>query len=149
GRTGGIEFPGGQATDFPISLGESRMLPEFENAVAGMKEGETRTFALTFPADYHGKEVAGKDAEFTLTVKSVEAGIVPEVDAEFARAFGIASGSVDDLKAENAANLKLEVKPKIEVKVKEQVFGALRQQALFVVPKSLGEIETPDRKQGT
>ena len=77
GKTGGIEFPGGQASDFPIVLGEGRMLPEFETAVAGMSDGETRTFALTFPADYHGKEVAGKDAEFTLTVKSVEAGIVP------------------------------------------------------------------------
>ena len=147
GRTGGVEFPGGQATDFPIILGEGRMLPEFETAVAGMSEGETRTFALTFPADYHGKEVAGKDAEFTLTVKSVEAGIVPEVDAEFARTFGIASGSVDDLKAEIAANLKLELKRKIETKVKEQVFAALRQHALFVVPKSLVEMETQNMVQ--
>jgi len=147
GKTGGIEFPGGQATDFPIILGEGRMLPEFETAVAGMSAGETRTFTLTFPADYHGKEVAGKEAEFTLTVKSVEAGIVPEVDAEFARTFGIASGSVDDLKAEIAANLKLELKRKIEVKVKEQVFTALREHALFVVPKSLVEIEAQNMLQ--
>jgi len=147
GKTGGVEFPGGQATDFPIILGEGRMLPEFEAAVAGMSEGETRTFMLTFPSDYHGKEVAGKNAEFTLTVKAVEAGIVPEVDAEFARAFGIASGSVDDLKAEIAANLKLELKRKIEVKVKEQVFAALRQHALFVVPKSLVEIESQNMKE--
>jgi len=147
GKTGGIEFPGGQATDFPIILGEGRMLPEFETAVAGMNEGEPRTFSLTFPADYHGKEVAGKEAEFTLTVKSVEAGIAPEVDAEFARTFGIASGSVDDLKAEIAANLKLELKRKIEVKVKEQVFSALRQNATFVVPKSLVEIETQNMMQ--
>ena len=123
GKIGGVEFPGGQASDFPIVLGEGRMLPEFEAVLPGMTEGETRTFTLTFPADYHGKEVAGKEAEFALTVKRVEGGIVPAVDAEFARAFGIASGSVDDLKAEIAANLKLELKRKIETKVKEQVFA--------------------------
>src|SRR5207247_4885718 len=67
--------------------------------------------------------------------------------AEFARAFGIASGSVDDLKAEIAANLRLELKRKIEVTVKEQVFAALRQHALFVVPKSLVEIETQNMMQ--
>ena len=147
GRTGGVEFPGGQATDLPIVLGEGRMLPEFEAAVLGMAEGETCTFALTFPADYHGKDVAGKEAEFTLTVKSVEAGILPEVDAGFARAFGIASGNLDDLNAEIAANLKLELKRKIETRIKEQVFAALRQQALFVVPKSLVEMETQNMAQ--
>ena len=60
GTIDGVEFPGGQARDFPITLGEGRMLPEFEAAVAGMQAGETKTFPLTFPADYHGKEVAGK-----------------------------------------------------------------------------------------
>jgi trigger factor len=147
GKVGGVEFPGGQASDFPIVLGEGRMLPEFEAALVGMSEGETRTFTLTFPADYHGKEVAGKEAEFALTVKRVEGGTVPPVDAEFARAFGIASGSVDDLKAEIAANLKLELKRKIEAKIKDQVFGALRQQALFVVPKSLVEAEAQNMAQ--
>jgi trigger factor len=147
GRTGGVEFPGGKAVDFPIVLGESRMLPGFETAILGMKEGETRVFALTFPADYHGKEVAGKEAEFTLTLKAVEAGSAPDVDVEFARAFGIASGNTDELRAEIAANLKLELKRKIEAKVKEQVFGALRQLALFVVPKSLVEIEAQNMAQ--
>ena len=66
GRIDGVEFPGGQAKDFAIILGEGRMLPEFEAAVTGMQAGETKVFALTFPADYHGKEVAGKNAEFTL-----------------------------------------------------------------------------------
>ena len=72
---------------------------------------------------------------------------MPEVDAEFARAFGIASGSVDELRAEIAANLKLELKRKIEAKVKEQVFAALRQKALFVVPKSLVEAEMQNMMQ--
>ena len=147
GRIDGAEFPGGNARDFPIVLGEGRMLPEFETALTGMKSGETKTFELTFPADYHGKEVAGKKAEFELAAKTVEHGVAPEVDAEFARAFGIASGSVDELRAEIASNLRLELKRKIEAIVKEQVFGALRQKAMFVVPKSLVEAEMQNMMQ--
>jgi trigger factor len=141
GRIDGEEFPGGQAKDFTIILGEGRMLPEFEAAVTGMQAGETKVFRLTFPADYHGKDVAGKEAEFTLQVHAVSVPVLPEVDAEFARAFGVASGDIDELKAEIAANLRLELKRKIEAKVKEQALGALRKNALFAVPRSLVEAE--------
>ena len=141
GRIDGVEFPGGQARDFAIQIGEGRMLPEFEQAVTGMQAGETKTFELTFPADYHGKEVAGKPAQFTLTVKSVAAPQQPELDAAFAKAFGIASGSLDELRAEIEANLKLELKRKIESKLKEQALAALRRKAEFTLPKSLVEIE--------
>ena len=147
GKTDGVEFPGGQARDFPIVLGEGRMLPEFEAALAGMKAGDVKAFELTFPADYHGKEMAGKKAEFELDVKQVEQGIAPAVDEEFARAFGIASGSVDELKSEITANLELERKRKVDANLKEQVFGALRQKALFVVPKSLVEAEMQNMMQ--
>ena len=137
GRIDGVEFAGGQAKDFAIVVGEGRMLPEFEAAVTGMQAGETRVFTLTFPADYHGKEVAGKEAEFTLTVQSVSAPELPAVDAEFARAFGVPSGSLDELRAEITANLKLEMKRKIEGKVKDQALDALRKSALLAVPRSL------------
>jgi trigger factor len=120
GTIDGVAFPGGQASDFSIVLGEGRMLPEFETAVAAMKEGESTTFGLTFPADYHGKEVAGKIAQFSLTVKSVEAGHLPELDGDFVRTFGVASGELDDLKAEIASNLGLELKRKIETAVKAE-----------------------------
>ena len=102
-------FEGGQAKDFAIVLGEGRMLPEFEAALIGMKAGETKTFELTFPEDYHGKEVAGKTAEFDVTVKAVAEPQLPDVDAEFAKAFGVASGNVDELRAEVRANLEREV----------------------------------------
>ncbi len=141
GRIEGVEFPGGQARDFAIVLGEGKMLPEFEAAVTGMKAGETKSFSLTFPADYHGKEVAGKAADFTLTVKSVSRPVLPEVDAEFAKAFGIASGSLDELRAEIAANLRLELKRKIETKLKEQALAALRAKAELALPRSLVELE--------
>ena len=71
GTIDGTEFAGGQARDFAITLGEGKMLPAFENALAGMQAGEQKTFSLTFPDDYHGKEVAGKEAQFVLKAKSI------------------------------------------------------------------------------
>jgi trigger factor len=147
GRIDGVEFPGGQAKDFTITIGEGRMLPAFEAAVTGVQAGDSKVFQLTFPADYHGKEVAGKDAEFTLQVHSVSAPALPEVDAEFVRAFGVPSGEVDDLKAEITANLRLELKRKIETKVKEQALAALRQHAQFAVPRALVEAEAQNMAQ--
>jgi trigger factor len=137
GRIDGVEFPGGQATDFPILLGEGRMLPEFETALAGANPGEAKTFALTFPADYHGKEVAGRKADFELTVKAVDAPVLPALDEEFARAFGIADGRIEGLRAEVESNLRLELKRKVESVVKDQALAGLRSRAQFALPKSL------------
>lgn len=147
GRIDGVEFQGGQAKDFAINLGEGRMLPEFEAAVAGLQAGESKVFRLTFPADYHGKDVAGKEAEFTLQALSVTVPVLPDVDAEFARAFGVASGDIEELKSEIADNLRLELKRKIESKVKEQALAALRQKADFAVPRSLVEGEAQNMAQ--
>jgi trigger factor len=142
GTIDGIEFPGGQAKDFAITLGEGRMLPGFEAALAGVSPGDTRTFPLLFPADYHGKEVAGKEAQFALTVKQVTTPRLPELDEKFATAFGIKSGSVADLRTEIESNLKLELKRKIESVLKEQALKGLRASAAMSLPKSLVEQES-------
>jgi trigger factor len=141
GTIDGLEFPGGQAQDFAINLGEARMLPEFEAALQGAAKGETRAFALTFPADYHGKEVAGKTAQFSLTVKQVTAPDVPPLDSAFAKAFGIKSGSVDELRAEVESNLRLELKRKLDALLKDQALKGLRQTTQLTLPKSLVEQE--------
>jgi trigger factor len=142
GTLDGVAFAGGQAEDFPIALGEGRMLPEFETAIAGMKAGEEKTFPLTFPADYHGKEVAGKQAQFALTVKSVERPRVPALDSAFATAFGIKSGSVDDLRKEVASNLRLELKRKVDSNLRDQAMRALRETTQVALPESLVAMET-------
>ena len=142
GTIDGVEFPGGQAKDFTVELGEGRMLPEFEAALAGAAAGGHVAFPLTFPADYHGKDVAGKTAQFVLDVRKVLAAELPPLDDAFAKAFGIASGRLDDLRAEVSANLQLELKRKVESVVKEQVFAGLRSLAKFALPKSLVEIES-------
>ncbi len=141
GTIDGVEFPGGQAKDFAIALGEGRMLPEFEAAVTGTKAGDSKTFLLDFPADYHGKEVAGKTAQFALAVKQVAAPEVPPLDSKFATEFGIKSGQVTDLRAEVAANLRLELKRKVESTLKEQALKGLRANTQLSLPKSLVDLE--------
>jgi trigger factor len=147
GTIDGVEFGGGQARDFAITLGENRMLPEFEAALPGHSAGDTVEFDLVFPADYHGKEVAGKRAHFVLTVKAVEETRLPPLDTEFAKAFGIQSGTLDDLRAEVRQNLELEMKRRIETVVKEQVLRGLRSKADFAVPASLVDIEAMNMLQ--
>jgi trigger factor len=142
GTIDGVEFAGGQARDFAITLGEARMLPEFEEALRGMKAGERKTFALTFPADYHGKDVAGKQAQFAIVVHAVERPSVPALDDAFATAFGVKSGKVDDLRAEVAANLRLELKRKVETKLREQAMRALREKTTVALPSSLVDSES-------
>ena len=149
GTIDGVEFAGGQARDFPIVLGEGRMLPEFEAAITGAAAGDAREFPLTFPADYHGREVAGKEARFTLTVHRVEAPETPALDSEFAKAFGIASASVDDLRREVEANLRLELKRKVDAAVKAQALSGLRQRATFAVPKALVDSEAHALRERT
>jgi trigger factor len=141
GTIDGVEFQGGQARDFAIILGDGKMLPAFEAALTGMSAGEHKAFSLVFPDDYHGREVAGKTAQFDMTVKSVGEPHLPAVDEEFARNFGIASGSVDELRAEIAGNLDVELKRKIEGILKARVMTALQQTCQTVVPKSLVDLE--------
>jgi len=137
GEIDGVAFQGGSAKDFAMVLGERRMLPEFETAAHGLTKGEAKTFELTFPADYFGKDVAGKTAKFVLTAKEVSAPVLPEVDSEFAKAFGVSGGSVDALKAEVRGNLELERKRRVFQSVRDQVFRGLRTQATLEIPKAL------------
>ena len=139
GKIDGVEFAGGKAEDFVYVLGEGRMLPEFEQATLGLKEGESKTFPLTFPEDYHGKEVAGKTAEFTITLKKVEWAHMPEVDDAFAKSLGIADGSVEKMRADIRENLEREVKRRTHSMLKDEVMEALLKVSELDVPKSLIE----------
>jgi trigger factor len=145
GTIDGEPFDGGKAEKFPFVLGQGRMLPEFETAVRGMKAGESKTFPLAFPADYGGKDVAGKTAEFAITVTEVAEAILPELDAEFARSLGQADGDIDKLLAEVRANLEREVKSRTKARTKGSVMDALVGACEFDVPKALVESDTESR----
>lgn len=137
GKIDGVEFQGGKAEDYPFVLGEGRMLPEFENAAIGLKVGESRTFPLSFPADYHGKDVAGKTAEFTITMKKIEWAHLPEVDAEFAKSLGIADGDMQKMREDIKVNLEREVSSRVKSKTKDSVMNALINVTELEVPKAL------------
>ncbi len=147
GTIDGVPFDGGKAENFPFVLGQGRMLPEFETAVRGMKAGESKTFPLAFPADYGGKEVAGKTAEFNIKVNEVAEPVLPAVDAEFAKSLGQAEGDVDKLLADIRNNIEREVKVRTLARTKNNVMDALAEVAKFDVPASLLESETQSRIQ--
>jgi trigger factor len=143
GRLDGEVFEGGQATDYPMMLGAGRMmLPEFEQAVSGMKAGESKTFDLTFPADYQAEHLAGRQVSFEVAVKRVEEARLPEVDADFARSLGIEDGDVEKMRAEVKSNLEREVKRRVQARIKDQAMKALLEVNPIEVPKALVEQET-------
>jgi len=139
GAIDGVEFAGGKADNYAFVLGEGRMLPEFEAATVGLKVGESKTFPLAFPEDYHGKDVAGKTAEFTITLKKLEWAHMPEVDAEFAKSLGIEDGSVEKMRDDIKVNLEREVTARIKARNKEAVMDALVAATEMDVPKVMIE----------
>ncbi|MFT5534661.1 MAG: trigger factor [Burkholderiaceae bacterium] len=139
GSIDGVEFPGGKADDYAFVLGEGRMLPEFEAAITGLKVGESKSFPLAFPEDYHGKDVAGKTAEFTITLKKLEWAHMPEVDAEFAITLGVEDGDITKMRADIKLNLEREVGGRTKAKTKDSVMDALIKSAELDVPNALVE----------
>jgi trigger factor len=139
GKLGGELFEGGSATDFAFVLGEGRMLPEFEKAALGLKVGESKEFDLKFPDDYHGKDVAGKTAQFTITMKKIEWAHLPAIDAEFAKSLGIEDGDTTKMRGEIKDNLEREAKRRTQQIVKNQVMDALLKISELDVPKALVE----------
>ncbi len=143
GKIDGVPFEGGQAEGFQFLIGEGQMLETFDKAVRGMKAGESKTFPLQFPEDYQGKDVAGKEADFLVTVTKIEAQHLPEVDEAFAKSLGIKDGTVEALRADVKRNLEREVKFRVLARNKGAVMDALVKGAELEVPNALinGEVE--------
>ncbi|MEY3295494.1 MAG: hypothetical protein RLZZ451_1542 [Pseudomonadota bacterium] len=142
GKIDGEPFSGGQASDFQFIVGEGQMLAQFDEAVRGMKAGESKTFPLQFPADYQGQEVAGKEADFLVTVKKIEAGHLPAVDDALAKALGIKEGSVEALRADVKKNLEREVKFRVQARNKGAVMDLLARTATLDIPNALVAAES-------
>lgn len=142
GAIDGKAFDGGSAQGASVVLGSGRMLPDFEGALRGAKAGESKSFEVRFPDDYHGKDVAGKTARFEVALKEVAAPKLPELDAEFAKSVGVADGSIEKLRAEVKENLVREVKLRLKNRIKDQVMDALLSVTHIEAPRSLvdGEI---------
>ncbi|MES2714686.1 MAG: trigger factor [Pseudomonadota bacterium] len=141
GKIDGETFSGGKAEAFQFIIGEGQMLEQFDKAVRGMKVGDNKTFPLQFPEDYHGKDVAGKEADFLVTMKKIEAQNLPELNEAFIQSLGIADGTVEGLRADVKKNLEREVKFRVLGKNKAAAMDALIQVATLDLPKALVDNE--------
>ena len=142
GRKNGEEFPGGKASDYSVMVGGGMMLPDFEAQLPGVKAGESKSFDVSFPADYQAAELAGSTVQFEMTVKKVERAQLPEIDADFAKQLGVVDGDTAKMRLEVRTNLEREVKKRLLAKVKEQVMEALLKVNPIAVPKALVEMES-------
>ena len=148
GKIDGEPFEGGKAEDFQFVVAEGQMLKEFEDAVRGMKVGESKTFPLAFPADYHGQDVAGKTADFMVTVQKIEAAHLPEVNDQLAKSLGVQEGTVEGLRADIRKNLEREIKFRLVARNKQAVMDALLAKAELDVPKSSVQAEIDRMVEG-
>lgn len=137
----GTPFEGGTAEGYQVVLGAGRLLKDFEAQILGKKPGESVTFPFTFPEDYHGKDVAGKQVEFTITLNEVAGAVLPEVNEEFAKQFGIEDGNIETLRAEIRKNLENETKRRLRARIREQATNAILEATEIELPKVLVEQE--------
>lgn len=147
GKLDGAAFEGGDATNVAVVLGTGHMLPEFESAIVGMKAGEVKSFDMTFPEDYHGKHVAGKQVTFTVTVHKVEAPRLPELDVEFIKSLGIEDGDISKLRAEIRGSLERETERRVKARNKDNAMNLLSKVGQLEVPKALVEQEVQNLVQ--
>ena len=141
GSVDGVEFEGGKASGFALELGQGRMIPGFEDGIIGKKAGEEFTIDVTFPEEYHAENLKGKAAQFAIKLNTVEAQVLPEVNEEFVKLFGLAESTVDALKAEVRKNMDRELSQAIKGKVKEQVIKGLLANHELEVPQALIDSE--------
>ncbi|MFT5398545.1 MAG: trigger factor [Planctomycetota bacterium] len=148
GRIDGELFEGGAGKDMPVELGAGQMLAEFEAGLEGIKAGEEKMVEVNFPEDYHGKDVAGKTAEFTLKATAVSKPELPELDEEFAKGFGVEDGNLDKLRSDVRANMDKELKERLKMQVKNAVMTGLREENEIIAPSALVAEESKSlRKQ--
>ncbi|MDO6445691.1 trigger factor [Colwellia sp. 1_MG-2023] len=137
GRVDGEEFEGGKAEGFELELGSNRMIPGFEKDIIGMKVGEEKTITVTFPEDYHAENLKGKEAEFDIKVNKTEGPVLPKVDEDFAKLFGVEEGGVEALREEVKKNMTRELNQAVKAKVKEQVIEGLLEANDLELPSAL------------
>ena len=148
GRKDGEEFEGGKAEGSTLELGSGRMIPGFEDAIVGMKAGETKTVPLTFPEDYHNEALKGAAVEFDIAVHEVQEKKLPELDDEFFARFGVEEGGIDKFRDEVRSNMERELRNAVKNKVKTRVMDQLNQLHEVDTPEALvkGEIQTLRRQ---
>jgi trigger factor len=139
GRIDGTEFEGGKGEDIRVELGSNTFIPGFEDQLLGLKAGDTKLVKVTFPVNYMAAHLAGKDAEFDVTVKEVEAPGELQIDDEMAKGFGMES--LDKLKDAIRDAIKRDFDTQSRRKVKKDLLDSLDAKYSFELPPTLVEQE--------
>lgn len=147
GSIDGEEFPGGKAENVPLVLGSGNMIEGFEAQLTGVSAGDAKQIEVTFPADYNAAELAGKTAEFAIKVHNVKEAVMPELNEELVRSFGIEDGTVESLRADIQKNMERELKQRIDQQVKQQVMDGLLELNVVDVPEALAKQEIDRLKE--
>ncbi len=137
GTKGGEEFEGGSAKGHDLVLGSDTMIPGFEKGIIGMKTGEEKVLALTFPEDYTSEELQGADVEFNITVNNVSGQVLPDLDEAFFEKYGVTGSDEENFRTDVKENMEKEKQKAIKAKLKEQVMEALISANEIEVPKAL------------
>lgn len=137
GSIDGELFDGGSADNVPLVLGSGSMIPGFEEQLTGLAKGVETTINVTFPDDYSASKLAGKAAEFAVTVAKVEASELPEMDDVFAKEFGVAEGGMEKLREDVRANMQRELDNRIAHDLKSKVMDQLLEANTVLVPKAI------------
>lgn len=138
GKKDGKEFEGGTGNDYPLELGSQSFIPGFEEAIVGLKAGDKKDVALTFPKEYHAKELAGQEVVFETTIKAVNESTLPELNDEFAAKVGPFT-SVDELTADIKKELAAQKDREANDKLKDTLVKQLADKSKVSVPKVLVE----------
>jgi trigger factor len=141
GTIDGKEFPGGKADNYLVEVGGGQTLAEFDNAAAGAQRGEAKSIRVPFPDDYPNRELAGKTADFTLTVREIKQKVVPPLDDEFAKEHGEA-GSLEEMKMKLRERLSEELKKYQDDELKERILGRIIETHPFTPPSAMVERQT-------
>ena len=121
----GNDFGGGKAEGVQLILGDGKFLKDFEASLVGMKVGNSKSFDVVFPEDYHGKDIAGKTVTFEVKLSELEASVLPNVDADFAKLLGVSDGDIKKLREGIQQDLEREVSKRTRTKLKEQIMQSL------------------------
>ena len=137
GTIDGEEFQGGTGKEIPVVLGQGQMLPDFEKGLKGLAAGDEKTIKVKFPKDYHAEDLAGKKAEFAINTHRVEEEVLPELNDEFAEAFNVTEGGMEQFKKDVRDNMEREAKQKVDGDIREQVMNGLIEKNPLDIPQAL------------
>ena len=149
GMIDGEVFDGGSADSVSVVIGSGSMIPGFEDNLKGLAAGDETTFKVTFPDDYNAEQFAGKEAEFAVSVKTVEESSLPDVDEEFAKSFGVEDGSTEKLRGDIHGNMERELNNRIRTETKNAVMDQLIEKNPIDVPAAIVQQEAETLQKQT